>query len=349
MKYLLIKILRMFLRRRKRGENDIRRILIIRLDKRLGNLVIATPLVKRTRKQFPESSIDVFAPGSFACLLDNNPHVDNVISFHHREYVTKPWKLLSLLVRLRRKSYELVLDPKDQFSTTVAIMSIIIDGNRVIGFDFPGSGLYHDELVEYPSPHDYEPLRQSRLLDGVAGSVNYADYPMRMYLDETEIDETLQWLKEKGIGEKQYIAMHCGGRGVKSYGVGNFMALAESIVEKYGIKIVMLYGPDEKEDIAEYSSTENIVFILPENIRRLAAVVDRSMLYIGGDTGPLHLAAALDIPTVSIFFASYWARYAPKGDKHRVYYKLGVPPDLETVMNLVDESLSDIGVSACGG
>lgn len=349
MKYLLIKILRMFLRGRKRGDSDIKRILIIRLDKRLGNLVIATPLIKRTREQLPESHIEVFAPGSFACLLDNNPHVDNVISFHHREYVTKPWKLLSLLVRLRRKSYDLILDPKDQFSTTVAMISVIIDGNRAIGFDFPGSSLYHDELVEYPSPHDYEPLRQLRLLDGVAGSVNDADYPMRMCLDEAEVKDTLGWLKKKGIGEKHFIAVHCGGRGVKSYGVGNFMALAESIVKKYGKKVVMLYGPDEKEDVAEYSSTGNIVFILPENIRRLAGIIDRSMLYIGGDTGPLHLAAALDIPTVSIFFASYWARYAPKGDKHRVYYKLGVPPDLDTVMKMVDESLSDTGVSACGG
>ncbi len=120
------------------------------------------------------------------------------------------------------------------------------------------------------------------------------------------------WLKGMNIGHGvPMVAMHPGaGFLTKRWPAASFFALADRLSEE-GICVVMT--AEER-----LSRTENIVLAPPLNLHELAALYQRCRVVVAGDTGPLHLAAAVGTPTVGLFGPSEASRSGPLGQQHRV-------------------------------
>ena len=108
----------------------------------------------------------------------------------------------------------------------------------------------------------------------------------------------------------------------KRWGSQRFSLLADRLVEELGVGIVLTWGPGEEPLVKEIQQRmKNTSFLAPPtSVLELAALIRRLDLFIGGDTGPLHLAVALGVPTVSIFGPTDPKRNGPYGPGHSVLY-----------------------------
>lgn len=316
---------------------------MIRQDRRIGNLLFITPLLRELKKEFPDCELDLLTAGDFSDIFDDNPSIDRLIEYHHKEQIYKPWKLPALLMALRRRRYDMVIDTKDVLSFNNAMLAALCGGNSVVGYNYRGSEYIHDLRIAIPPAESYEPRRHLKLLEAVVGK-GISDDKMEFFLSDEETASAQAYLGENGLEPGQFIAIHCGGRGRKAYGVGRFFNIARRLYENESLPSLIIYGPDEKSEIAKLKPSEGIVMAGPENVRQMAGLIERSRLFLSGDTGALHVAVALGKPTVSIFIGSYWARYAPKGDKHKVYYKLDSPPPEEVVIGMIMEDIQNESV-----
>ena len=261
--------------------------------------------------------------------------------YDHRRYIILPWKFLQLISELRRARYDLVFDTKDVLSFNNALLSVMSGGAKIVGYGYEGGSAVHDIEVEMPPDDMYEPRRHLQLLNIVSGGKSDHD-DMEVFLSQSEIDSGIGMVKGFGLLPGEFVGIHCGGRGRKEYGVRRFFAIARELYERQRLKTLFIYGPDEAEEARDLGAAAGITMASPSDIRQLASLINQCKVFLGGDTGALHIAAALGKPTISLFIGSNRARYAPKGAQHIVYDKLDVPPGEEEVAHMITGILSTV-------
>jgi ADP-heptose:LPS heptosyltransferase len=106
-----------------------------------------------------------------------------------------------------------------------------------------------------------------------------------------------------------------------------YARVADRLVKERGIRILILWGPDERllADRIARSMSEKAVIAPETDLKQLTVLIKRCRLLVTGDTGPLHIAAALGVPTVSLFGPSDPARNGPYGQNHAVVQS-PIPP-----------------------
>ena len=109
----------------------------------------------------------------------------------------------------------------------------------------------------------------------------------------------------------------------KRWPAEKFLRLADKLTEHINAKVIMSWGPQEKELIENIKSNENNrIAIMPQStIKQLGAIIKSCDLFVGSDTGPTHLAAALEIPVVGLYGSSDPERNGPYGTKNIIIQK----------------------------
>ena len=102
--------------------DTITRILVVRQDSRLGNLVLMSPLLSALKAAISHTEIDVLISEGFEEVLSENPNIDNVIVFEKRNARLMPWRYLLLIMNLRKYKYDIAKTNPDT-NTTAATTS----------------------------------------------------------------------------------------------------------------------------------------------------------------------------------------------------------------------------------
>ena len=144
-----------------------------------------------------------------------------------------------------------------------------------------------------------------------------------------EADHTLVWdlLHGRGISDGERLAvLHAGAkRHANRWFEERFAAVADSIWLRYGIRTVLTGAPSERDlldEVRRRMKTEPLLVCGELTLLQLAALMERACLYVGNDTGPMHIAAMMGTPAVAIFSARDFARqWYPHGDGHIVLEK----------------------------
>jgi heptosyltransferase I len=309
--------------------HDFRKILLIKLSA-VGDVVHTIPVLNKLRRRYPGARIDWLVTPAIAELLRHNPTIDNVIEFFRDEW-SAPWRLTPfvssarLIAKLRATEYDLVLDLQGQLRS--AIFAFASGAPVRIGFDKPradvwtalgrkipdearkhawkgareGSWFAYTDHIELPTL-DVHPVERylgvARMLGLNDGAPDFsfpvpqsATARIDVLLDQYGLAgaklaviapgtnwETKQWRRE-GFAE---VARHLLGNGFT-------VALAGSARERG------LCG-----EVAELASGA-INFAGETTLSELAALISRAAICITNDSGPMHLAVALNRPVVSVF------------------------------------------------
>jgi len=92
------------------SKRRIDRILAIRIDNRLGNLLLITPFLRRVRLSFPDAKIDLLVSRAFAEVLEGNPSIDRRIIADKADFIRRPWRFLHFIRDMRGNRYDLAID-----------------------------------------------------------------------------------------------------------------------------------------------------------------------------------------------------------------------------------------------
>jgi len=183
--------------------------------------------------------------------------------------------------------------------------------------------------VEVPRPegghvfeHKLEIARAAALACGVL-SHNDIEARLKVWISDTEHAFAQAWLAERGLlSGKRLVGMHTGGssRG-RSWRAARFVQLCRELRSRYDAEVLMVGGSEELPgalEIARQASGDPWVVAGQTTVGQLAALLSRCQLFIGGDSGPLHLAAAVGLRVVAIFGRSDPAWSGPVGEGHEI-------------------------------
>jgi len=269
----------------------VRRILAVRHDARLGNLLLLTPALRLLKAAFPAARIEVLLADRYGDALKHNPCVDEILTARS-------------LGGLRLRGYDLAFDfsPQHAFSMSSAVWTALSGAKRRVGFDRGDAAKFLDDLVPVPSRRAHETAN-------LAALVRHAAPGVALPPDEALRTEYHFAPGEKEAGEKAWsswgldresVALFLGARAEKRLDPEWFFELGERLVRS-GRKVALTGGPAERK-LLEGRTIPAGVVVAPElPLRAFAAAIVHARAVLTADTGPMHLAIALGVPTVQLF------------------------------------------------
>ena len=299
------------------------RILIVRLSA-LGDVVHALPMLDGLRRMRPDAHIGWLVEEKAASLLADHPQIDRLWIAPRAEVVglLRRGRLLAALVRLvgfvrelRAADYELTVDA--QCNGRSSLLAWLSGARRRIGFsrEFTKEwGAWFS--TERVAPRPSKKLKVQRDLELLRP---LGDLPQRVRarLGITERERT--WAREvvAGLGGPPAIAIHPGvsdSGAIKQWEPVRFGLAAKRLAEERGARCLVTWGPGERalaEQVVVASEGSAVLGPETRSIQQLAALYACCDLVVGGDTGPLHLAAALGVPVVGLYGPKDPAIYGP--------------------------------------
>ena len=281
---------------------NIDKILVIRVDG-IGDLLNSTPAISLLRENYPSAELTVLARPFNAPVLTANPDVDRILIFaregEHRELTAR----LQFYRELRRERFQLVVALQTaMWSHFVAYLSGAPYRLGRYQKRFR-STLTHAWHGNYPKGETHEVDRNLELVRLVCKGTGTRR--LKLYVLPHEIAAAKARLASSGISADTFlVGLHPGGSSFdKRWPESRYAALADKLVQQYNAAIVLLHGPEEAAlagNIQRAMQARATVHA-PETIRELSALLSCCNLVVCNDSGPMHLAAALDVPMVAIF------------------------------------------------
>ena len=288
----------------KNGEilPNIDKILIIRADG-IGDLLNSTPAIALLRQNYRSAEITVLARPLNAPVLIGNPDVDRVLVYdrqgEHRQLSAR----LQFYRALRREKYHLVVAM--QTATWPNLITFLSGATYRLGryqkrFK---STLTHTWHGKYQKGETHEVDRNLELVRLICEGEGNRQLVFNLLPDE--IVNAKARLASLGVKDDTFlIGIHPGGSSFdKRWPEKQFAELADRLSHHYNATILILRGPDEAgltHNIQKLMQSDALAYA-PKTIRELGALLSRCDLVVCNDSGPMHLAAALDVPTVAIF------------------------------------------------
>lgn len=323
----------------------------------LGDVVHALPLAPALRRAFPRARLSWLAEARESAILRGHPDLDEIVVMD-----TRGWRRLlragalsrfSAEVRrarrrLRDARFDVVIDAQGLLKSALLVHWTRADLRIGFGTAWsrePLAALSYNCRVDPPAAAAHVVDQYLALLQPLGVSPAPAVFSLPTSISaETRMDEFFAaWaLKPR----RDVVALNPGaGHPDKRWPLSHFHALARGLLER-GLRLVIVWGPGES-DLAHAIHADlppGAVVAPPTDLDDLLALLRRSALLVTGDTGPLHLAAALGRPTVAVFGptspernGAYGApaRHALRGSDLRVE---SVTPD--TVLAAVSDALA---------
>lgn len=346
-KKILVLILGFFIKSEQLQPEDvnlsgIKKILVIRQDDRIGNLVLTTPLLSALRRFFPKAHIYYLASQTFHTLFRNSSLVDQIFVAKKKRYIFHPLSLVFFIRKIRKQRFDLAFDASDEnnFSLNNSFLAYLSGAKYRIGYQKPHSSLFLN--LEVPSSNLQRHASQMHLdlLRFLVGDFQGDD--LRMELDPENRLFVKKYLKEKDIRPDDFlIGINIGGRGEKRWDLENFTQLADWLADEFDAKVIFIWGPEEKKIIKGMTLKNENKQILSElfPLPVLSALIERCNLFVSGDTGAMHLSTAVGTPTLALFLDSDPIKFGPQGKTHKIICSSNGKISVETVKKTMREMI----------
>ena len=322
----------------------VQRVLVVRANFRMGNLLLVTPALAALRRAWPHARIDVIAPRAYVDLLEHSPDVDGRIGIDRRMLMA-PWSLVRLVRHLRRQRYDLALDGGRGSSFLGAFLAGVSRSEKRVA----AAGSRYEALFDVLVDVNRDLKHKVDLLLAMIESLGI-EAPSRTLSITLTADERAAaaacWRALRVSPAKPAIAVNVGARGPKGWPVDRVLELVGALRAEHDRPVVLLAGPEDEERLREMRvHLPGGVVVAPRmGIRPFAAFLSQAAVLVTHDTGPMHLAAAVGVPTVALLVAPRSVMFAPRGLRDRNVYA-GRSARPEVVLQAVRDALGDSSTS----
>ena len=306
------------------------RVLLIRL-RLIGDVVLSTPVIRALRRRFPDAKLTYLVEREAAPVVAGNPHLDEVLVVNRSQGLARLADDLRLAWRLRRRRFDVVIDmhggPRSSWLT------LATGAPQRIGYDMPGRQWMYTRTV--PRARELRPrhsvLNQWDLLSAIEGWPPESAQPARdaveMPVDPAADRRIADRLRDLGIGpDHELILVHVSAN--NPFRRWPEPAFSEVVARLAGAsparRLILSSGPSDREAagriadgaraLLDERTRSRVVPFGEFDLAELRALIGRSRLFIGGDTGPLHVAATTATPVVAVYGPTLPERSAPWRD-----------------------------------
>ena len=284
----------------------VRRVLLVRPNFRIGNTLITNPLVLALRQRFPGARLDYLAGDTTASLLGHLP-IDEVHTISRR-FISRPWRFLALFARLRRNRYDVAVEA-GLGSFSGGLYAWLSGARHRLGCSGKGDRFLDVRLPPVATAHVYDsPVAFARLL-----GVDCPDHPVYAVAPE-ESARAEEVLRQLGLAPGRFVAVFVGGHQDKRWPAPEWLELAR-LLGQAGGRIAVFLGPEEMHFAERMrAGLAGVAAVVPpQPLRVFAALWSKASLIVTPDSGPMHLAAALEVPTLAVLQSDGSLGYRPRG------------------------------------
>jgi len=305
---------------------EYKRMLIVRTD-RIGDVLLSTPVIKTLRDNYPNSYIAMMVSPYAKDIVDGNPYLDEVI-IYDKEGSHKSWpRSIKFSRNLKKKRFDLaiILHPTNR----VHLVTFFAGIRRRIGYDRKLGFLLTDRIEhtkQLGEKHELEYTLDLVRYLGIEPKDKNLFMPIRPE-SEKRVEELFQ---QGGINKTdKLLAIHPGAScPSKIWPNERFADVADKLNERYGFKVLVIAGPKDlalAESVIKHMHKPAVNLAGKTSVSQLASVLKRCNLFISNDSGPVHIAAALGTPVISIFGRNQKGlsptRWGPTGKKDKILHK----------------------------
>jgi len=259
------------------------KILIIRLSS-IGDIVLSTPLVRCLRNKFPSVQIDFLVKKKYSEILSANPYISNLIFFENN--------IFKLAKKIKKEKYDFIMDIHNNFRTFLLTLFSGAKTLRYKNYMFRRFFLAEFGLNFYK---EKTPVFQRYLETASSLGISYDNGGLDFFVDE-KINGQMSIYKCVGICP---VSVWKTKRWLKQ----NFVDLAKRILEKQDCEILIFGGKNDFDYCEDIKirigpKAKNLCGL---SLKETAIALKKCKYLLTGDTGLMHIADALKIPTISIF------------------------------------------------
>jgi heptosyltransferase-1 len=277
------------------------KICIVKLSA-MGDVIHAMVVLQFIKKQIPSCQIDWIVEDGFKGVLENNPHIDNILAVNLKSIKKKKSEIfnqIKLLNEYAKNQYDIVIDAQGLIKS--AIVAKIVGekkvGSKIVGFDKDSTregiaSWFYNETVNIAYDKnviDRNCTLISKSLDISISKEDILNKEPFLYSEKIDNDSGNNILFVVGASKEN-----------KMYPKELFLEIANNLQYE---KIEVVWASEEENKIAHYleQNGSNICMCEKMNLDKLKLKIQSSKLLIGADTGPTHMAWALNIPSITIF------------------------------------------------
>jgi lipopolysaccharide heptosyltransferase I len=293
------------------------RFLIVRLSS-IGDIVHALPAAAALAATFPQAQIDWVVEKRHALLLDGNPHLHRIVildSLGWRKHLTSSatWhEIRNGIGDLRETAYDAAIDFQGLWKS--AVVAWLSRARERIGFAAPGlrepsAGVLYTQRVARPE-HVHVVKENISLAEHLGARAEHWQFPLpRNEKDDAYIERQLAALNSESF----IIVNPGGGWRSKCWSPENYALLIRQWAGAHSEPIILTGAPSEEPVIREILKSADVAAAryVPTTLVQFIALARHARLFLGSDTGPMHLAAAVGTPIVGIFGPTNPVRNGP--------------------------------------
>ena len=301
---------------------NIESILFIRVD-RLGDMVLSTPAFRAIKAALPQARLTVMASPTNAPILKNNQDVDEVIVYDRSAGLHDRIKIIT---QLRSRRFSLAIDPYTDYELKTAWLAYISRAAHRIGYAAFGREFFFN----CPAP---KIEGNKHFVDGALDLLKHISIPSKnrnpvIHLGVEEQAWAGQWLQENGFQSKKIVAIHPGAYYETQRWLPEYYAeLIELICRQTQLDVILIGGAADVtvvDDIRSRVKRDICVCIL-NDLRKFFSILSQCKVLVCNNSGPLHCATALKIPTISFMGPTVIELWMPVGENHHVLREDDLP------------------------
>lgn len=287
------------------------KILLIRLSS-LGDVVLTTPAIRAVRTHLPDTYVAMLVAKQSADVLRENPHLNEIITFDRLAKDKDTREMLRVIRHLRERKFTVAIDLQRKFRTE--LLMYFSGAAERVGKGRLCTVRVQEQGNKHATAHYFDLLH--------AIGIPAADQRLELFLAESERIDAARRLDTAGVSETALKVGLFPGAGwkLREWMPERFAAIGDRLVAQFNANVLVFGGRKETELVQRVVDIMNAPvtpFAGNLQIRQLAACIEQCDLFLTNDTGPMHIAAAVATPTVSLFGPGNHIRFQPLGARHQ--------------------------------
>jgi len=311
--------------------HQIKKILIVQVAG-IGDLVLATPTLRALRDRFFQSHISLLTLPRAKELIIGSGYIDEVFTFDLKKYssflsflrIRRFKEVLGLVKKLRQEHFDMTINlyglVRKRGIIRMALLLYLIGTKYRVGRNTDGRGFFYNIKVPEDSRGSKHEVERNLDVARVLGA-DIKDKHLEVHVSGEDDKYVSEFLRKNQALDSNLIIGFNPGAAVPSHlwGKENFARLGDKLVERYKCKIVITGGPEEIKlayEVADLMQIKPLITTGKLIFKQSAALIKRCDLFISNETGPMHIAVAMNTPLIALLGPAS-IKYFPYGDKER--------------------------------
>ncbi len=285
-----------------------KKILVINLM-HLGDLMLVTPVLRTLRKNFPAAHIALLADKKLADLVKLNRHIDECILIDKKGVDDKIFNFAKFIFKIRAKNFDLVINlHRNERASAIAAFS---GAKKIVGYSKPFFSLFFTKVLPNLKAVKHQIHSHFDVLREAVGVEEIDDGGLEMWIDDAAKTSAEKIFQKNFSADTKVIAFNIGASWLTKRWLDEYFAeCADNLIGR-GYGVAFLGGTMDREIVAacvekmrEKNNPLLKIFTGDLSLAELAGFLDKCVLFLTTDSGPMHVGVARNIPIVTMFGAS---------------------------------------------